>query len=172
MEDLGSIRQHLADFYSLTGRPSVDPYLLIRMFLVGYGFGIRSERRLCEELHLNLAYRWFCRVDPTDRVPNHWTFSKKPFGRFREIARLRNEIKAIRTSQFNVLLRPIEQAVEGLFEALGDGGDLARFLLLESYLDDSYYLYTSLFHSGRLSPNDNKFLIQIRAFHTPGRRSI
>lgn len=85
----------------------------------------------------------------------------------RRIARLRNEIKAIRTSKFNVLLRSNTQEVEGLFQALGDGGDLARFLLLEGYLDDSYYQYTSLFHSGRLSPNDNKFLIQIRAFHTP-----
>ena len=57
--DLGTIRAHLADFYSHTGRPSIDPDLLIRMLLVGYCFGIRSERRLCEEVHLNLAYRWF-----------------------------------------------------------------------------------------------------------------
>ena len=55
--DLGKIREYLADFYSHTGRPSVDPELLIRMLLVGYCFGIRSERRLCEEVHLNLAYR-------------------------------------------------------------------------------------------------------------------
>ncbi len=85
----------------------------------------------------------------------------------RRIAHLRNEIKSIRTSKFNVLLRSSTQEIKGLFEDLGDGGDLARFLLLEGYLDDSYYQYTSLFHSGRLSPNDNKFLIQIRAFHTP-----
>ncbi|TDK50356.1 ATP-binding protein [Antarcticimicrobium luteum] len=85
----------------------------------------------------------------------------------RRISHLRHEIKAIRTSKFNVLLRSSAQEIEGLFKDLGDGGDLARFLLLEGYLDDSYYQYTSLFHSGRLSPNDNKFLIQIRAFHTP-----
>lgn len=85
----------------------------------------------------------------------------------RRIAHLRREIKAIRTSKFNVLLRSSTQEVEGLFQSLGDDGQLARFLLLEGYLDDSYYQYTSLFHSGRLSPNDNKFLIQIRAFHTP-----
>lgn len=72
--DLGSIRAHLADFYSHTGRPSVDPELLIRMLLVGYCFGIRSERRLCEDVHLNLAYRWFCRLDLSDRVPDHSTF--------------------------------------------------------------------------------------------------
>src|SRR6266496_4299831 len=58
--DLSELRQHLAPFYSHTGRPSIDPRLLIRMLIVGYCFGIRSERRLCEEVHLNLAYRWFC----------------------------------------------------------------------------------------------------------------
>ena len=57
--DLNGIRQHLAPFYSSTGRPSIDPELMIRMLLVGYVMGIRSERRLCEEVHLNLAYRWF-----------------------------------------------------------------------------------------------------------------
>lgn len=82
--DLSSIGAHLADFYSHTGRPSIDPDLLIRMLLVGYCFGIRSERRLCEEVHLNLAYRWFCRLDLTDRVPDHSAFSKSRHGRFRE----------------------------------------------------------------------------------------
>ena len=74
--DLRDIRQYLAEFYSHTGRPSIDPELLIRMLLVGYCFGIRSERRLCEEVHLNLAYRWFCRLDLSDPIPNHSTFSK------------------------------------------------------------------------------------------------
>ena len=87
--DLSSIRAYLSDFYSHTGRPSVDPELLIRMVLVGYCFGIRSERRLCEEVHLNLAYRWFCRLDLTDRVPDHSTFSKNRHGRFRERELLR-----------------------------------------------------------------------------------
>ena len=88
--DLTSIRAHLSDFYSHTGRPSVDPELLIRMLLVGYCFGIRSERRLCEEVHLNLAYRWFCRLDLTDRIPDHSTFSKNRHGRFRESELLRH----------------------------------------------------------------------------------
>ncbi len=83
--DLSTIRAHLADSYSHTGRPSIDPELLIRMLLVGYCFGIRSERRLCEEVHLNLAYRWFCRLDLTDRIPDHSTFSKNRHGRFREM---------------------------------------------------------------------------------------
>jgi transposase len=87
--DLSSIRSHLADFYSHTGRPSIDPELLIRMLLVGYCFGIRSERRLCEEVHLNLAYRWFCHLDLTDRIPDHSTFSKNRHGRFRESGLLR-----------------------------------------------------------------------------------
>ena len=55
--DLSEVRRDLAPFYSSTGRPSIDPELLIRMHLVGYCFGVRSERRLCEEVHLNLAYR-------------------------------------------------------------------------------------------------------------------
>jgi transposase len=88
--DLCGIRAHLADFSSHTGRPSIDPELLIRMLPVGYCFGIRSERRLCEEVHLNLAYRWFCRLDLNDRVPDHSTFSKNRHGRFRESELLRH----------------------------------------------------------------------------------
>jgi transposase len=57
--ELDGVRAHLAPFYSATGRPSIDPELLIRMLILGHCFGIRSERRLCEEVHLNLAYRWF-----------------------------------------------------------------------------------------------------------------
>jgi transposase len=82
--DLGDMRRHLAPFYRSTDRPSVDPELMIRMLIVGYALGIRSERRLCEEVHLNLAYRWFCRLDLTDPVPDHSTFSKNRHGRFRD----------------------------------------------------------------------------------------
>ena len=82
--DLSELRQQLAPFYSHTGRPSVDPELMVRMLLIGYSFGIRSERRLCEEVHLNLAYRWFCRLGLEDMVPDHSTFSKNRHGRFRE----------------------------------------------------------------------------------------
>ncbi|KAG5715304.1 hypothetical protein E4T56_gene9553, partial [Termitomyces sp. T112] len=66
------------------GRPSIDPELMLRMLIVGYCFGIRSERRLCEEVHLNLAYRWFCRLGLEGDVPDHSTFSKNRHGRFRE----------------------------------------------------------------------------------------
>ena len=82
--DCSGLRQHLAGFYSATGRPSVDPELMIRMLLIGYCLGIRSERRLCEEVHLNLAYRWFCRLGLEGKVPDHSTFSKNRHGRFRE----------------------------------------------------------------------------------------
>jgi transposase len=82
--DLSDLRQHMAEFYSHTGRPSIDPELMIRMLIIGYSFGIRSERRLCEEVHLNLAYRWFCRLGLEDPVPDHSTFSKNRHGRFRD----------------------------------------------------------------------------------------
>jgi transposase len=82
--DLSDLRDHLASYYSHTGRPSVDPELMIRMLIVGYCYGIRSERRLCEEVHLNLAYRWFCRLGLEGKVPDHSTFSENRHGRFRE----------------------------------------------------------------------------------------
>jgi transposase len=82
--DLDDLRQHLAPFYSHTGRPSIDPELMMRMLLVGYCFGIRSERRLCEEVHLNLAYRWFCRLGLEDPVPDHSSFCKNRLGCFRD----------------------------------------------------------------------------------------
>jgi len=82
--DLSTLRQELTPFYSAIGRPSIDPELMIRMLVVGYCFGIRSERRLCEEVDLNLAYRWFCRLGLESRVPDHSTFSKTRHGRFRD----------------------------------------------------------------------------------------
>lgn len=74
--DLSGLRTHLRPFYSEIGRPSICPELMIRMLIVGYCLGIRSERRLCEEVHLNLAYRWFCRLGLEGDVPDHSTFSK------------------------------------------------------------------------------------------------
>jgi transposase len=88
--DLSGLRAELAPHYSHTGRPSIDPELMIRMLLVGYCYGIRSERRLCEEVRLNLAYRWFCRLGIEDAIPDHSTFSKNRHGRFREADILRS----------------------------------------------------------------------------------
>jgi transposase len=93
--DLSGLRQHLSEFYSHTGRPSIDPELIIRMLIIGYSFGIRSERRLCEEVHLNLAYRWFCRLGLEDSVPDHSTFSKNRHGRFRESGAFRELFEGV-----------------------------------------------------------------------------
>jgi len=87
--DLSGLHDHLAPYYSHTGRPSIDPELMMRMLIIGYCFGIRSERRLCEEVQLNLAYRWFCRMSIEDTVPDHSTFSKNRRGRFRDSDALR-----------------------------------------------------------------------------------
>ena len=87
--ELGDIRAQLRPFYSHLGRPSIDPELIVRMLLIGYLTGIRSERRLCEEVHLNLAYRWFCRLGLDGRVPDHSTFSKYRHGKFRDSDLLR-----------------------------------------------------------------------------------
>ena len=93
--DLSDVRSHMAPFYSSTGRPSIDPELLVRMLLVGYCYGIRSERRLCEEVHLNLAYRWFCRLGLGGEVPDHSTFSKNRHGRFRDCDLLRKLFETV-----------------------------------------------------------------------------
>jgi transposase len=93
--ELGALRSELAAFYSNLGRPSIDPELMIRMLLVGYCFGIRSERRLCEEVHLNLGYRWFCRLGLDGTVPDHSTFSKNRHGRFRDSDLLRRLFETV-----------------------------------------------------------------------------
>jgi transposase len=93
--ELDGLRRELTPFYSELGRPSIDPELLIRMLIVGYCFGIRSERRLCEEVHLNLAYRWFCRLGLDGAVPDHSTFSKNRHGRFRESDLLRRLFETV-----------------------------------------------------------------------------
>jgi transposase len=96
--DFEGLRQTLKPFYSRIGRPSIDPELMIRMLIVGYCMGIRSERRLCEEVHLNLAYRWFCRLGLDGKVPDHSTFSKNRHGRFRESDLLRHMIRERRST--------------------------------------------------------------------------
>ena len=88
--DFYEVRAHLGGTCSSdVGRALIDPELMIRMLIVGYSLGIRSERRLCDEVHLNLAYRWFCRLGLDSDVPDHSTFSKNRHGRFRESDLLR-----------------------------------------------------------------------------------
>lgn len=89
-----ALREALRPFYSHLGRPSIDPELIIRMLVIGYVMGIRSERRLCDEVHLNLAYRWFCRLGLEGSVPDHSTFSRYRHGKFRESGLLRQVFEA------------------------------------------------------------------------------
>jgi transposase len=92
---LAGLREKLAPFYGEIGRPSVDPELMLRMLILGYCYGIRSERRLCEEAALHLAYRWFCRFDLDDEVPDHSTFSVNRHGRFRHSDIFRQIFEAV-----------------------------------------------------------------------------
>jgi len=87
---LTDLHKELKPHYSDIGRPSIDPELMIRMLIVGYCYGIRSERKLCDEVELHLAYRWFCKLDLDDKVPHHSTFSENRLGRFRESDLLRH----------------------------------------------------------------------------------
>ncbi len=92
---LAELREKLEPFYSDIGRPSIDPELMIRMLIVGYCYGIRFERRLCEEVDFHLAYRWFCRLDLDDKVPDHSTFSVNRHGRFRASDILRHVFEVV-----------------------------------------------------------------------------
>jgi transposase len=92
---LAGLREKLAPFYSEIGRPSIDPELMIRMLIVGYCYGVRFERKLCEEVELHLAYRWFCRLDLDDKVPDHSTFSVNRHGRFRDSDLLRHVFETV-----------------------------------------------------------------------------
>ncbi len=82
--DLSWVHAELAPHYSRVGRPSIDPVLMIRMLIVGYVFAIRSERQLCREVQVNLAYRWFCDLGLEDPIPDHSAFSRARNERFRD----------------------------------------------------------------------------------------
>jgi transposase len=82
--DLSWVHSELAPFYPKIGRPSIDPVLMIRMLIIGYVFAIRSERALCREVQVNLAYRWFCGLSIDDKMPDHSAFSRARHERFRE----------------------------------------------------------------------------------------
>jgi transposase len=93
--DLGWVHKELAPYYSHTGRPSIDPVLMIRMLIVGYVFAIRSERRLCAEVQVNLAYRWFCGLGIEDKIPDHSVFCRARHERFRESDALRRVFEGV-----------------------------------------------------------------------------
>jgi len=93
--ELGWVHKELAPYYSHTGRPSIDPVLMIRMLLVGYVFAIRSERRLCAEVQVNLAYRWFCQLGIEDNIPDHSVFCRARHERFRDSDALRRVFEGV-----------------------------------------------------------------------------
>src|SRR5499425_3592854 len=93
--DLNWVHRELRPYYSHTGRPSVDPVLMIRMLLVGYVFAIRSERQLCSEVQVNLAYRWFCKLGIEDKIPDHSVFSRARHERFRDSDALRRVFEGV-----------------------------------------------------------------------------
>src|SRR6476620_8459299 len=93
--DLSWVHKELAPYYSHTGRPSIDPVLMIRMLLVGYVFALRSERRLCSEVQVTLAYRWFCKLSVEDQIPDHSVFSRARHERFRESDALRRVFEGV-----------------------------------------------------------------------------
>jgi len=92
---LADLRGKLQPFYSEIGRPSIDPELMLRMLIVAYCYGIRSERKLCEEVELHLAYRWFCRLALDNEIPDHSTFSVNRHGRFRDSNIFREVFEAV-----------------------------------------------------------------------------
>jgi transposase len=93
--DLSWLRGELAPHYSSMGRPSIDPELMIRMLIVGYVFAIRSERLICREVQVNLAYRWFCKLGIEDAIPDHSAFSRARNERFRESEVLRRVFERV-----------------------------------------------------------------------------
>ena len=93
--DLSWVHKELAPYYSHTGRPSIDPVLMIRMLIVGYVFAIRSERRLCSEVQVNLAYGWFCKLGVEDKIPDHSVFCRARHERFRESDALRRVFEGV-----------------------------------------------------------------------------
>jgi len=93
--DLSWVHGELEPYYSRLGRPSIDPALMIRMLLVGYVFAIRSERALCRDVQVNLAYRWFCGLSIEDKLPDHSAFSRARNERFRDSAIFRSVFERV-----------------------------------------------------------------------------
>jgi len=93
--DLSWVHAELAPYYSRLGRPSIDPELMLRMLIIGYVFAIRSERQICREVQVNLAYRWFCKLGLEDAIPDHSAFSRARNERFRESAIFRRVFERV-----------------------------------------------------------------------------
>ena len=107
--DLSWVHAELAPHYSDIGRPSIDPVLMIRMLIIGYVFAIRSERLLCREVKVNMAYRWFCGLSIEDKIPDHSAFSRARNERFRESDIFRRVFERV----VEAALRPALLVVKG-----------------------------------------------------------
>jgi hypothetical protein len=107
--DLSWVHSELAPYYPRLGRPSIDPVLMIRMLIVGYVFAIRSERALCRDMRVNLAYRWFCGLSIEDKIRNHSAFSRARNERFRDSGVFRSWPTPISSDQ-----RPVHSGTENL----------------------------------------------------------
>ena len=92
--DFSFIRKKVKHLYSETGRPSIDPEILIRMLLIGYLYDITSERKLCEEVKMHIGYRWFVSLDMNEEIPDHSTFSKNRHGRFKQSGIFQDKIES------------------------------------------------------------------------------
>jgi transposase len=144
--DLSGVRVHLEPYYSMIGRPSIDPEVILRMLIVGYCFGVRSERRLCDEIHLNLAYRWFCRLGLEGDVPDHSTFSKNRHGRFRDSDLLRQVFES-------VVVRCMEEGLVG-----GEG-----FAVDASVIAADAHRQRGVAGTGSLDPTSNRAVTEYLA---------
>jgi transposase len=114
--DFGFVREQLKDSYSDTGRPSIDPELLLRIVLIGYLYGISSERKLVEELRMHLAWRWFTGLGFDQEIPHHSTFSKNRHGRFQESKLFQQMFERIVAQCLEVgLVRGDQLSVDGTF---------------------------------------------------------
>ena len=131
--DLSWVHSELAPYYPRLGRPSIDPVLMIRMLIIGYVFAIRSERALCRDVRVNLAYRWFCGLSIEDKIPDHSAFSRARNERFRDSGIFRSVFERVvgaafvpivpcsRTASVGLSNRPVKQRAAGvhLIRALG-----------------------------------------------------
>lgn len=122
------IYEKAAPYYSHTGRKSIDPVVMIKMLLIGYLYGIKSERRLEEEVSLNLAYRWFCELELTERVPDHSTFSQNRRRRFKDNTLFREMFN-------NIVIQCIEKGIVSGETVVADGSFLPANVSLKSSIE-------------------------------------
>ena len=118
----------LALYYPTNGRPSVDPVSMFKMLLVGYLYGVKSERRLVQEVQLNIAYRWFCGFELTDKIPDHSTFSKTRLRKW-------NESRLFQEVFWEIIRRCVKSGVVDGKELAADGTYLPANVSKDSWMD-------------------------------------